>query len=482
MPDATTATQPTAAAPPPLPSTSIDDLLSPEKYQKIVGQEQKLIERKIGAEGAVTAEYERREKAERERMERLTKAEGVSPDDLKPWDPNTMAPPPTSLWDKFGSPGFVISMLASAFTAMPMNSALQAGGAAMDAINRGDQEGYKRAFDTWKINTDLVIKRQEMEHKAFEDIAKLRETDMTEWRAKMEGILRQFGDERKLILLQNGMDDELIQSESTLAKSTQTMAEASNFIKENEIRRQLFNTVLAGSKDPKKIIEASMFADMVMTGPRSPQQLALYDVVTKPGFIDLPTPEQEKQIQTAVSGLNIDLAAPTQKDEEGKPLPYSESFGVKGAFNWLSRKVQDFATGSMSEGTAERTRATQEWNNLRFHTLNALSADVASEQRLKMIQERVKSLFPDIEHLWTGPTEAISNIMALRNDILNEMHKNIQIATNPSFDKKDQEKARLRLIAQQGVVREMDKVLMEIQSRDKPESKPDQAGPWDRYK
>ena len=89
-------------------------------------------------------------------------------DDIKPWNAEKeLNNRKTDLWEQFGSPGFIIAMLASSFTAMPMNSALNAGAAAMNAINSGDMDKYHKAFDAWKENSSLTLKRLDLEEKQF---------------------------------------------------------------------------------------------------------------------------------------------------------------------------------------------------------------------------------------------------------------------------------------------------------------------------
>ena len=112
-------------------------------------------------------QWENREEQNRARREKMLTEQGATVEELKhgAWNANReMAKRETSLWEQFGSPAFLVAMMGSAFSAMPMNSALNAGGAAINAINQGKIADYQRAFDAWKANTDLTIKRLNEEH------------------------------------------------------------------------------------------------------------------------------------------------------------------------------------------------------------------------------------------------------------------------------------------------------------------------------
>lgn len=237
-PDAAPAATAAPAAPPLAPAlpgggTNLD--ADTDAYKKVLPIDRELMRAKIGAEGAMAAEYDRRDKETRARMEHALSAEGASAADLKPWNADQeMAKHQTSMWDQFGSPGFIVAMLASAFTAQPMNSALAAGGAAMKAVKDNDQAGYEKAFEAWKTNTDLAIKRHNMEHQEFADIESLRTSDIAAWREKMTEILTRFDDKRKLALLDGGMDLELMNAISGQDKAVEQIVTAKNGILEQK--------------------------------------------------------------------------------------------------------------------------------------------------------------------------------------------------------------------------------------------------------
>ena len=289
---------------PAAPPRSFDDLTA-DKYDAITKADSDLLKKKIGAEGGMAAAEQRRDEQYRTRMNRMIDAEGATIDELKPWNAEKeLAKRETNLWEQFGSPGFVISMLASAFTAMPMNSALSGGAAAMNAINAGKMDEYHKAFDAWKENSQLTLRRLNLEEKQFSQIDTLRTKDMEAWRAQATALAARFNDQRMLVMLTNGYDQQALEARDALAKSRVELSDATNRIQDNEIRRKLFMALNGDNKDPKKLAQAAMDAETIMTAPKTPEQIAVANVISQPGFRDLPSEDQNKQINAAIAGVS----------------------------------------------------------------------------------------------------------------------------------------------------------------------------------
>jgi hypothetical protein len=185
-----------------------------EGMQKAEAAEKTYAQEKFGLDAYFARQQDERDREFYRSMRSKLAQESKDASEIKPWNPITMAPPKHDLWEQFGSPAFLIAMMASSFTAMPMVSALNSGAAAMNAINQGDLDGYNRAFDEWKANTDLAIKRHAMEHTEFEDIGQLWDKDTAAGKARMATYLAQIDDKRKMALLNAGMYDELWKSVS----------------------------------------------------------------------------------------------------------------------------------------------------------------------------------------------------------------------------------------------------------------------------
>ena len=316
---------------------SLDDLTGSgdAQYDAITKADTALTKQKIGAEAGMEAQRQRSDASYAARQERMLAAEGATMEDLKPWDATKeMSKRETNLWEQFGSPGFVIAMLASTFTAMPMNSALNAGAAAMNAINQGKMDDYNKAFDAWKENSNLTIKRLDIEEHEFSQIDNLRSKNMESWRAAATALATRFNDQRMLAMLQNGYDSQALEARDALTKSRLELDDATQRMKENEVRRQITMAFLGESKDPEKLQKAAHDAQALMDvnfvtspGPKTPAQLAVAHVITQPGFHDLPSAEQNKQIQeaarsgvrTASRGVQGEIDARTARWDDSHP-------------------------------------------------------------------------------------------------------------------------------------------------------------------
>src|SRR5215469_6334488 len=172
-----------------------------------------ILDEQIGERERAQRDLDDKDREFERKMKRLNAAIGHDADNLHPWNADwEMAARKHDLWEQFGSPGLHVAMIGSAFTAMPMVSALNAGAAAMNAINQGDIDGYDKAFDAWKQNTELVLKRMRVEQDEFNNIDKLRNSNLTRWREELALKMDQFGDRRKRAMLDAGLDDEVIKA------------------------------------------------------------------------------------------------------------------------------------------------------------------------------------------------------------------------------------------------------------------------------
>jgi hypothetical protein len=288
------------------PPKSLDSLTggNDAQYDAITKADLSLTKQKIGSEAGMEAQRKRSDEAYAQRQERLIAAEGATMDDIKPWNAEKeLNSRKTDLWEQFGSPGFIIAMLASTFTAMPMNSALNAGAAAMNAINQGDMDKYNKSFDAWKENSNLTLKRLDLEEHEFGQIEELRTKNMESWRASASALAARFNDKRLQILLENGMDQQALEAMDAKAKSKVELSDATRRIQENETRRQVTMALLGDSRDPKKLAQAAADAETIMTAPKTPEQMAVANVISQPGFRDQPVEDQNKQIQNALRGV-----------------------------------------------------------------------------------------------------------------------------------------------------------------------------------
>jgi len=224
------------------PSNIADDVLSDPRADRAKAALTSAYEGETRELSAAQRDQQQRDSQYRDRMDRMVTAEGVTADDLKPWNAQKeLAEHKTDLWSQFGSPGFIIAMLGSAFTAQPMNSALQSGAAAMDAINAGDMKAYDKAFEAWKENSNLTIKRLDLEHQQIADIDHLRTSNLAEWRVQMETLLQKFGDERKLALLHNGYYPEVVSAQEGEAQAKPAIIKAQDALIDYKAKSDFLN-------------------------------------------------------------------------------------------------------------------------------------------------------------------------------------------------------------------------------------------------
>lgn len=163
---------------------------------------------------------ERRAEEDRQRTVKAYNAESATIDSTPKWDAEAeKAKYKTNPMEEFGSFAFAFAMIASAFTRTPMENALNAGAAAINAKrDRNDME-YDRAFDAWKANTDLVVKRFNMQHAALGDAFTIMQTDAQRGNARLQETLTKYGMEKELLLYQNGMIPEIQQAQQAQLKA-----------------------------------------------------------------------------------------------------------------------------------------------------------------------------------------------------------------------------------------------------------------------
>lgn len=200
-----------ASVPPPstLPAPALDSMVvTPEQMEKTRAQLLEIQKAKMANQDAASKEMTTRLDRDRARLEAKYNAVGTELPGA--WDSQAKsAEHHTDPVTAFGSIGSVFAMLASSFAGLPMEAGLNAGAAAINAIHKGDEEGYKREFETWQKNTDLAMKRHDIQRQSYNDALTLMNSNINAGRTKMELAATKFGDQKVQALLENGMDKEL---------------------------------------------------------------------------------------------------------------------------------------------------------------------------------------------------------------------------------------------------------------------------------
>jgi hypothetical protein len=258
---------------------------------ELTKQQAVLLKGKIAQQDRIMAETEEQRRVDTALIHRAYQAEGIGPNELPSWNTQQeMQKYRTDPLEAFGSLASVFGIIAAQFTHAPMLSALEASGAAMQAIHNNDDASYNKAFEAWKQNTTLAINRQKIMHEQYQDAVSMFKTDMEGGRARLEMLATKYGDQATLAYMQAGMDDKAIDLMSKRTALAQKIAEGWPKIEEFNLKRELYRADPdSASPDPRKREEAwrRAWSDEKL----GPEQDAYYAYVRKYN----PSPEQRAQ-------------------------------------------------------------------------------------------------------------------------------------------------------------------------------------------
>lgn len=361
------------------PTGSAFDALLPDpaKMQAagsaLLGERQKMGE----AQSYVDRESFGRMERDRDQMDRAFKAEGAAASAIPPkWDADKERKDRISgPMEQFGSVGSVFAMAASLFTKTPMTSALRAGAAAMEAIQKSDEKGYESAYKAWKDNTDLALKRFGMEHQMFTDASHLLTTDMSAWAIKQKAIASRFENNTAMIMLENGMYKELIDVQNSQVQAAKQLVDAKKGFEEFDLQHKIIaasNADAPPDETPKQYVQRNLnLLHELKSGARSWQQEALRNFeLTNPNA----TPEQRSVFMQSIrGGAGGKPLTPEQEftkrfwdqNPGASPDEFSEAFGEFKKNQKTSSPDQKFISewyAEHPEGTTEEfSKAFGEW-------------------------------------------------------------------------------------------------------------------------
>lgn len=180
--------------------------------------------------------------------------EGIEPVDIRPWNADKEREKySTDIFQAFGSPAFIATMLASAFTKTPMVNALNAGGAALTAIKEKNDQSYDRAYEAFKTNADLAIKRHNIQRQAYEDAIKRLGVDRDAGMAELNVLTSKFGDEKSKALLEGGYIKELIDYQNSMTNAYRSMAAAMPQIEQAKSKHDAAKYLKEQGRTPNEI-------------------------------------------------------------------------------------------------------------------------------------------------------------------------------------------------------------------------------------
>lgn len=277
----------------------------------------------------------------------------------------------------FGSLGSVFGILASAFTRAPMENALNASAAAIDAVNQGNNEGYKRANAAYKQNLELAYKRHELEHQDYEDAATLMKTNMEAGQNKLRMAMTKYGFQQGRILHEAGMDDKLFEAIAAKNKAMEGAYEASQKITLEGLQKRQLDVMLKNNeqiKDPMKRAAADNAAAHTIYGAKTTAEQEAMGVMTAEMLAKgkVPTADDYAKVhQKFQRPLNTEQDIIKnlydQHEAAGQPPPTSEE---------IAEAISTFRRKSAKPGAAGST-------NLTIDRQNAKSADSYADELRK---------------------------------------------------------------------------------------------------
>jgi hypothetical protein len=199
--------------------------------------------------------YDKLMQADKENLERVHKAaDGIQPVELKEWDAKKeLANHTTEPMEIFGSFGFIFTQLASAFTRMPAVNGLNAAAGFINGVREHDTQGYEKAYEAFKTNTDIAIKRHNIQREAYDDAAKRFSTDHAAYLSELEALSSKFGDRRTQALLEGGYIKELEELHRSRESSARGMLQALPQIETLYAKNRAADVLRAEGKDDATI-------------------------------------------------------------------------------------------------------------------------------------------------------------------------------------------------------------------------------------
>jgi hypothetical protein len=148
---------------------------------------------------ALVQQQAAQQRAQQQKIEALQQQEAARPDAADTPPPQIPQPDPVR---GFASAASIFALIAAAFTHTPAAAAMDGLAASINARNKNDMDGYQKAYDQWKEQTDITLKR-DAEHRAKVNQAlELMQSDAAAGEAAFKTINTEYGDEKSDIYAQ----------------------------------------------------------------------------------------------------------------------------------------------------------------------------------------------------------------------------------------------------------------------------------------
>lgn len=232
---------------------------------------------KIAADEKIEQQTQKNLSEDRAVAKEYFNREAASTNDLKPWNQQQEAQKYAyDPIEAFGSIGSLFGIFASAFTKAPMENALNASSAAMNAIRDGKQDEYKNAFKAWKENNELAIKRGEMMHRQMQDALELFTKDSQAGESAMRHSAVKFGDQRALALLDAGAVPELVQYYGALGTTMTKLTEANTKLTEEDFAHRMMDSMVKSGTPPQVAFTLAHLGDKFAKDPAGQQLVGAF--------------------------------------------------------------------------------------------------------------------------------------------------------------------------------------------------------------
>jgi hypothetical protein len=341
---------------------------------------------KIAEEGAVGERTARQMRSDEARVH--AGYEGIEPLDVKPWNADQERQKrTTSPIDAFGSFGSAFAMIASAFTHQPLINGLNGAAAAMNAIHARDDKAYDSAFDAWKENTKLAIKRHEMERESFQDAIKLMDTDQAAGTVELQNVARKYGDKMALAMIDGGYIKELVDLQNSRAGAARGLISVLPQLESMDRDKRILSLDPDwNSNDPARM---NLAIQRLKSGKLSPEQDA-YDAFVRENP-NAKAEDRSKFIQTlkqygmrSPQSLALHQFIDEFTDREGRPPNADEIAG-------FMAKISRTGAGAGTMAGAERMAVDKELDQIRKKTGREPNA-AETEEAIKKVKQSATAL------------------------------------------------------------------------------------------
>lgn len=223
---------------------------------------------------------------EKGRQEAYEKYQGIEPVDVKPWNAEQKKQQySTDPLATFGSFWNVAMVAASAFTRQPLVNSLTASAAFINARADQNELAYEKDYKAWKDNTDLALKRHQIERESFDDALKLINVNESAGKAELAAVMAKFGMKKKQAMMDAGMFPELMETWHSEVKAYEGLSKARDEIETSNLLRQSVRQEnddrKAANRPAMSPTEEVQFRHMIGGSTGTPEQQILIDAYKK---------------------------------------------------------------------------------------------------------------------------------------------------------------------------------------------------------